>query len=92
MTLVLSIASMSVLEKPRPVARASKIASERAALLPFREEAPFTRPGWHGLFEFEFGVRFIRAGGRKATLVSEPAGHAAQIKCDSSSTVSGPTR
>ena len=62
------------------------------ALLPFREEAEFARPGWHGLFEFEFGVRFIRAGGRKATLVSAPQGHAVQIKCDSSSTSAGRTR
>ena len=54
-------------------------------LLPFNEDPSFSPPHRYWTFEFDFGVRFIRAGGRKATLLCPPGGAARRIDCSSSS-------
>lgn len=55
------------------------------ALLPFNESADHCPPRRYWKWEFEFGVRFVRAGGRKASLVCPPGGAARPIDCSSSS-------
>ena len=55
------------------------------SLLPFEEGAAFNPQGAYWKFEFAFGMRFVCAGGRKATL-DGPAGSLARpIDCASSS-------
>ena len=52
-------------------------------LLPFREEDQYRPKAAHWIWEFELGCRFVKAGGRKATLAGH--GHAFQLMVDSSS-------
>ena len=54
-------------------------------LLPFDESAECNMRGAYWKFEFEFGLRFVRAGGRKATLGGLRHQLARPIPCASSS-------
>ena len=52
------------------------------ALLPFEEAPAYNAPRQYWLFEFEYALRFVRAGGRKATM---PGHCARQLPVKSSS-------
>ena len=52
------------------------------ALLPFSEAPGYNEKGMYWLFEFEYALRFVRKGGRKATM---PGACALQIAVASSS-------